>query len=287
MEFQVILFGVVTSIVSALLLIGLFGARLLPLAVALGVFGAHWLLTKTPPPLPHELWSNGNGVAWTMWGVVAAALVALLERLRVLPQRFGQIAGAAVAAFAVHLVLEKVASRWSRGDVWLYVGGGGVLAIATVLALRTVLSRAPQPTGARLPWVAVLFTVLLSLDAGLVVEGGKTAFAAQLCGAVAAALGAGVGLGVLIRSRALTLAPADAAWLGTAHVLFLTGAVHLNQLPWLSAAPALAAPLALLVLPKALGKQQPWRWFAAAAGIVVLLQAVAMLLLPADRPYGY
>ncbi|MEZ6036667.1 MAG: hypothetical protein R3F29_04250 [Planctomycetota bacterium] len=287
MEIQVILFGVVTSIVAALLLIGLLGARWLPLAVAFGVFGAHWLLKKTPPPLPHELWSNGNGVAWTMWGVVAAALVALLERLRVLPQRLGQIGGAAVAVFAVYLVLEKVASRWSQLDVWLYVGGGGVLAIATVLALRTVLTRAPQPTDARWSWVAVLFLVLLSLDAGLVVEGGKTAFAAQLCGAVAAALGAGVGLGVLFRSRAVTLAPADAAWLGTAHVLFLTGAVHLNQLPWLSAAPALAAPLALLALPKELGKRQPWRWFAVAAAIVVLLHGTAMMLLPAADPSGY
>ncbi|MCB9876885.1 MAG: hypothetical protein H6835_04700 [Planctomycetes bacterium] len=287
MDQEVILRGVGPAIVAALLLVALFGARLLPLAVAIGVFGAHWLLKKAAPPWPHALWHNGNGVAWAMWGVVAAALVAQLERLRVLPARVGQTAGAGVVAFAVYLVLEKVAARWSSGEVWLYVGGGGALAIATVVALRRVLSRAPRPAeGAGVSWPAILFVLLLSLDAGLVVQG-RSAFAAQLCGAVTAALGAAVGLGLVVRRRAAALLPADATWLAAAHVLFLTVAVHLAMLEWLPAGLALVAPLLLLALPKELGRERPLRWFGVAAPVVLVPLLGALLLTLGEDASGY
>ncbi|HEX5053968.1 MAG TPA: hypothetical protein VFZ65_19475, partial [Planctomycetota bacterium] len=184
MDLQLVLRGVLPPIGAALLLVSLGGVRLLPLAVAAGLLAAYVLVMKAWPALPHELWVAPNGTEWLLWGVAASALVATLEHVHSLPARSGPALAVGAGAGAVWLVLEKAASHWSGGDAWLQIGGGALAVVLLVLGQRTVLARAPSGL-----FPAVLFTVVLSIDAVLLALG-KSALLGQLCGAVAAALGA-------------------------------------------------------------------------------------------------
>ncbi|MGC6487509.1 MAG: hypothetical protein ACON4Z_07685, partial [Planctomycetota bacterium] len=94
--------GALPPILAALLLVSLWGARLLPLAAALGLYVAYGLL-KDWPPLPSTLWRDPNGTAWLVWGVAALASVSSLERLGALPARVGAVLGAAAASGALWL----------------------------------------------------------------------------------------------------------------------------------------------------------------------------------------
>jgi len=151
-------------------------------------------------------------------------------------------AGSAVVlgAFGTWLVLQKVAAPWSSSDVLLHIGGGGLVVALLVLVLRRFLSHA-QPG----VFPAILVTALLSADAVLLAANGS-ALLGQLCGGLAAAVGAGAGTSLW--RRPFALAGADGTWIGIAHGLFLLAGVHLSYLPWDLAAIAAAAPLALLLL---------------------------------------
>ena len=63
MDLDVLLRGAAPPIVAVLLLVSLAGSRMLPLAMAIGLYVAYGLL-KGWPALPHELWRDPNGVAW-------------------------------------------------------------------------------------------------------------------------------------------------------------------------------------------------------------------------------
>ena len=278
MSLEVVRDGALPPILAALLLVSLAGVRLLPLAVAVGLFIAHGLLTKEWLPWPHELWQQPNGTQWLLWGVIAAAATALLEHLRLLPARVATVVGLVVAAVSVWLMTTKLAQRWAPTEVWLHVGVGGVVAGAAVLACRGGLARAPAK-----PLPAILFAILLSVDAAIVTLG-NSALLGQLVGAVAAATGAAVG--TTLWRRAFALRPADGIWLGTAHALFVLAGPHLAYLSWPAAACALAAPVPLLWLPRSL-QQRPLRWFLLALPLVLAPLAVAVWLSIGDDPYGY
>lgn len=283
MDYDVLLRGTAPPIVAALLLVSLAGSRMLPFAMAIGLFVAHGLL-KEWPALPQELWSDPNGVAWLMWGMVAAAMLTLAEHLRLLPARVAPGAAAAVAAVSLWLMLSKVATRWSGVDVCLHVGGGSVLVAATMLTVRIVIARRPVAS-AQAVAVGALLAVVLSIDAALLVLG-KSAFLGQLCGAVAATLGAAVF--TVVWRRKFTLYAADGIWIGGAHALFVLAGVHLSYLPWWPAGFALAAPFLLLFVPRGFEQARPLRWLAVAVGLVLVPLLVALWLArPEPNLYGY
>jgi hypothetical protein len=237
-------------IVAVLLLVSIAGTRLLPLAVAIGLFGAQWLL-RGMPATPIELWESPQGALWLLWSVIGGAVVAQLEVSGLLRGRLATGAGMAVAAFAVWLVLQKLAARWDALEVVLYVILGGIVAALVVLACRTIVGRAPKNLAP-----AVVFSVVLSLDAAIVAYRGALT-PGLLCGAAAAAAGAAAGTSMWRLPFALS--PADGTWLGCAHVLFLLGGAHLGSLPWPAALCAMAAPCVLLLMRPGL-EPRPITW---------------------------
>ncbi|MBX3464050.1 MAG: hypothetical protein KF830_12830 [Planctomycetes bacterium] len=259
----VLLKGTLPPIAAALLLVGLGGARLLPLAVAVGLGTAFGLL-KEWPALPHQLWAAPDGRQWLLWGLFAATVVALVERFGGLRGRAAAGVGAAAAAAAVYLLLMKQAARWDMLQVLQHVGVGGLAAALSVLACRTTLGRAPANVAP-----AAVFTLLLSADAVLLTLG-RSGLLAQMCGAVAAALGAAAGTSLWRRD--VRLVAADGAWLGAAHGLFVLAGVHLASLAWPAAWCALAAPLPLLLLGRGLAAR-PVAWTVAA--VLALLPGLA------------
>lgn len=267
MDLEEVARGALPPIGAALLLVSLGGARLLALAAVLGLFAAFWLLKREQPPWPHDLWFAPSGDPWLVWSVVAAALVALLEHARVLRGRVAAGFGAAVAAFAVWLVLEKVSMRWADSHLILHVGGGALVAALLVLATRTTLARAPKNVAP-----AVVFTLLLSALSVLLVEGAKLGLFAQLCGALAAAVGAGAATSLW--KRPFALAPAEGAWLGGAYTLFVLAGVHLGDLPLAAAGCALVAPAALFLL-KPGAAQRPLGWLVVALVLAGVPMAAA------------
>lgn len=238
MDLIPLLQGTLPPIAAALLLVGLGGARLLPVAVGSGVFVAYVLL-KQWPALPTALWSAPNGTEWLLWCLLAAMLLATLEHARVLRGRGAAWAAVALAAAAPSFLLMKVAARWSWDQRLAWLGGGGLAAVLLVLVWRRYLQRT---TPGLLP--GVLGTVLLSGDAALL-AGQGSALLGQLCGALAAALGAGCG--TWLWRRTFGLAVGDGTWIGIAHALFLLAGVHLSALPWTYALAMALAPGLLLV----------------------------------------
>jgi hypothetical protein len=270
--------GVLPSAAAALLLVSLGGARLLPLALSIGCWVAYALINKAPAAWPHELWRASNGTEWLLWTTIVAGIVTALERCTVLPARAGMPVGVAVAAIGAWLVLDKVAQHWATGDAVLHVGLGVGVTAALVATHRVVIARAPAT-----PLPAVLFTVVLSVDAAIVTLG-QSALLGQMTGAVAAALGAAVG--TTLWRRGFALRGADGTWLGIAHGLSVLAAVHLAYLPWAAAGLALAAPFSLLLVPRRLAAR-PGRWLALAAPLVLVPLGVAAWLAFGDGSSGY
>ena len=255
----VVLKGALPPIVAALLLVSLAGVRLLPLAMALGLFVAHGLL-QAWPALPHELWGNPNGREWLLWGVIAAGLVSLLEHTRLLPQKVAPVAAVLVAAATVWLELSKLATRWTSTEVLLQVGGGGVAVALMALVARASIARAPAGISS-----AVVWSTILSLDS-LLLTLASSAFLGQLCGAVAAAVGAAAG--TVLWRKPFALTAADGTWIGVAHGGFVLAGLHLADLGWPAAAVAMLSPCALLLLRGGLAKS-PFGYVVGALLLVV------------------
>ena len=278
MDPTVLLKGALPPIAAALLLISICGRRGLPLAAGIGLYLAYGLL-KDWPAAPWSLWHQPNGTAWLVWGTVGLAAVSTADHLGLFPGRLAPMTTAAAGAGALWLMLTKMAQRWSGSEAALHIGVGGVSVALTALAMRGALARSPRST---IP--AVMTTLLLSLDAGLVTLG-KSALLGQLCGAVAAAIGAAVGTRIWRRSSSLTAA--DGVWIGGAHALFLLAGVHLGYLAWTPACCALLAPLTWwLVRPPE--ESHALGWLVRIAPLSLALMATALwLAMPAEDPYGY
>lgn len=254
MDPMLVLKGALPPILAALLLVSLAGVRLLPLAAAIGLFVAYGLLKQWQdwPTWPHELWAAPNGTMWLLWGVFAVALIALLEHLRLLPRKLGMALGLSVGAAAVWFLLQKVAAanQWTALDLAIHVGGGGFAVALLVLASRTAIERGPSSLGP-----AIVFSTMLSADAAIIAF--SSGLLGQLCGVVAAAVGAAAGTSLWRRPFALRAA--DGTWLGAAHGLFLLAGVHLSYVSWASAGCALLAPCTLLLLrPSLAAKPAAW-----------------------------
>ena len=283
MDYEVVLRGVLPPILLALLLVSIAGTRLLPIAMAVGLYLAHGLL-KEWLAWPHELWREPNGVGWLVWGIIAAALVSTARQFRYLPESIASALSLVIASATVWLMLGKVAANWSSIDFAWNVGGSGFLAATTVLVILDVIERRPDTAQSDIG-LGVLFAVMLSLDAALMVLG-KSAFLGQLCGAVAAALGAAVG--ACLWRRSFTLHKADGIWIGCAHALFILAGVHLSYLDWWPAGIALATPFLLLLLPRLVSGKKSWRWLCVAGLLLVSPLVFAMWLAqPEANPYGY
>jgi hypothetical protein len=273
----VVLKGALPPILAALLLVSLAGVRLLPLAMAIGLHVAHGLL-KGWPSLPHELWTNPNGTEWLLWGVVAAGLVALLEHTRLLPQKVAPATAVFVAAATVWLELGKLAMRWTSNEVLLHVGGGGIAVALVTLVARASIARAPAGIAS-----AVVWSTILSLDS-LLLTLASSAFLGQLCGAVAAAVGAAAG--TVLWRRPFALSPADGTWIGVAHGGFVLAGMHLADLGWPAAAVAMLSPCALLLLRGGLAKSS-FGYVVGALLLVVGANAWFVYDLIAAAPSGY
>lgn len=273
----VVLKGALPPIVAALLLVSLAGVRLLPLAMAIGLYVAHGLL-KGWPSLPHELWTNPNGTEWLLWGVVAAGLVALLEHTRLLPQKAAPATAVFVAAATVWLELGKLAMRWTSNEVLLHVGGGGLAVALVTLVARASIARAPAGIAS-----AVVWSTILSLDS-LLLTLASSAFLGQLCGAVAAAVGAAAG--TVLWRRPFALTAADGTWIGVAHGGFVLAGMHLADLGWPAAAVAMLSPCALLLLRGGLAKS-PFGYVVGALLVVVGANAWFVYELIQAAPSGY
>lgn len=270
----VVLKGALPPIVAALLLVTLGGARLLPLAAAIGLYVAHGLL-KAWPAWPHELWSAPVGREWLVWGVVAAALLALLEHWRALPHRLFPGLAVAVAGATVWLLLTKKSDQWTTNEVLVHIGGGGAVAGLVALASRRALRGAPAGMAPAIVWSS-----LLSIDAVLL-TGGASAFLGQLCGALAAAVGAAAGTTLWRRGFATTAA--DGTWLAVGHVGFVLAGVHLAQVPWPAAGLVLAAPLPWLLL-KRLGANSSLRWGVLAVLLGNVPASLSLLFVELPKP---
>lgn len=267
MDPMLVLKGALPPIAAALLLVSLGGARLLPLAAAIGLYVAHGLV-KGWPAWPHELWTAPVGREWLLWGVSAAGLLALLEHGRALPKRSAPGLAVAVAGATVWLLLTKKANQWTSGEVLLHIGGGGVVAGLLVLASRRSLASAPAGVAPAIVW-----STLLSIDAVLL-TGGAAAFLGQLCGALAAAVGAAAGTTLWRRGFATTAA--DGTWLAVGHVGFVLAGANLEQVPWPAAGLALAAPLPLLLLER-LGANTSLRWGVLGCLLAVVPASLSLL----------
>ncbi len=254
MDLEVVRDGALPPIAAALLLVSLGGARLLPLAVAVGLFVAFGLLKDWNdwPTWPHELWDAPNGTMWLLWGALAACAIALLEHLRVVPRKAGSPLAVLVAMASVGLLLQKTATanRWPVADVVLHVGGGMFVVSLLAIAGRRALERAPAGIGPAILFATTLSgaSVAIALSSGLL---------GQLCGVLAAAVGAAAGTALWRRPFALGVA--DGTWLGIAHGLFVLAGVHLSSLPWSAAGCALLAPCTLLLLGPGVAKR-PVGW---------------------------
>lgn len=251
--------GALPPILLALFLVGLISVRLVPLAVAGGLYVAHGLL-KAWPSWPHELWSEPNGTEWVLWCLAAGAGVALLEHFRILGGAVATTFAAIVGGGSVWFLLMKQAARWPWSDVLLHVAGGGFVVALLVVAMRRSLQAAPP---GRAP--AIVITALLSLDAALLASTGS-GLQGQLCGVTAAALGAAIG--TTIWNRPFTLTGADGTWIAMAHALFVLAGVHLSSLPWSAAGCALLAPGALYLLGPG-ATRTPRTWAVAACLLLV------------------
>lgn len=268
MDLDVVLKGVLPPIGAALLLVSVGGARWTALAAAIGLYMAFGLLKNEWPALPHELWREPDGRQWLVWVIAAAALLTLLEHARVLRGRPALAAGLLAGAAGVWLVLQKVAATWSSSAAMLHIGGGALVLALSVAGARMVSARAPATM-----FPAVLFTLVLSVDAALLTMCGS-AFLGQLCGAVAAALGAATG--TVLWRKPFALAAADGTWLAIAHGSFVLAGVHLAEVPWSAAGCAMAAPLVLLLLRPGFGASRPKGW-AVAATVCVLVPLAGAL----------
>lgn len=277
---ELMLKGAAPPIAAALLLVSLGGARLLPLAIAIGSFVACVLLQRDWPELPHRLWRDPDMTGWLAWGLLAICAVALLEHLRVLRGRVALGAAMVVACAVVWLTLAKVASRWDLSDQLLLLGGALVFTVASVWAVRRGVERAPAGL---LP--AIAMTLLLSLDAAVVTLG-RSAFAGQMCGAVAAAIGAAAA--TTIWRRGFALRAADGALVGAVHAVFVLIARHVAYLPWSATISAAVAPLLPLVVPASWTAGRPVRHALLTLPLLLgpLLFAI-WLAQPESDPYGY
>lgn len=274
----VVLKGALPPIVAALLFVSLAGVRLLPLAMALGLYVAYGLVGNKWPLLPHELWTNPNGADWLLWGVVAAGLVALLEHARLLPQKVAPATAVFVAATTVWLELGKLAMRWTSSQVLLHVGGGGIAVALVTLVARASIARAPAGIASAIVW-----STILSLDS-LLLTLAASGFLGQMCGAVAAAVGAAAG--TVLWRRPFALTAADGTWIGVAHGGFVLAGMHLADLGWPAAVVAMLSPCALLLLRGGLAKS-PFGYVVGALLLVVGANAWFVYELIAAAPSGY
>ncbi|MCA8953837.1 MAG: hypothetical protein KDE27_30270 [Planctomycetes bacterium] len=262
--------GIAPPVLVALALISAGGNRLLPLALGVGFALAFILLTRDWPTLPHVLWSAPNGKQWLFWGVVGALLVAALEHWRCLPVRVGLWLGIAVGVAAVWFLLSKLAHAETLAWRVVHVGGGGLAVGALVWTQRRLIGRSESS-----PFFPVFALAILIVDA-VVVTLGRSALYGQICGALAAGLGAAIG--TCLWRKPFTMGVADGTWLGAAHGLFLLAAVHLAYLTWPAALLTAIAPVLPLMLPQSFAKERPKRWMLVALTLAGLPAAGAIAL---------
>jgi hypothetical protein len=111
----------------------------------------------------------------------------------------------------------------------------------------------------------VVWSTILSLDSVLLTLA-SSAFLGQLCGAVAAAVGAAAG--TVLWRKPFALTAADGTWIGVAHGGFVLAGKHLADLGWPAAAVAMLSPCALLLLRGGLAKS-PFGYVVGALLLVV------------------
>jgi hypothetical protein len=262
--------GVAPSIAAAALLVGGLGRGWVSLAVALGLGGAHVAL-KGWPGLPG---AGADGVAWIIWSVAAAALLATAEQLGALRRPAAPMLGLLLLAVQPWLVLALLCERWPALTCTAHVALPAVAAVFAAIALRRVAERRPGLT------VPLVWICAFAVDAIVLLQA-RSALLAQLAGAVAAALG--TACCTALWRRGFTLAAAHVVPLVAAHAGLLLAGYHFTYeaSAWATLAAALA-PLGLaLGHPRSARRQR----LAVAASAAAMALALAVALLGGGEGY--
>lgn len=252
----------------ALLLAALFGGRIVPLAAAAGMYLTYGLV-RGWPAWPHELWTSPNATEWLLWSVVGAAVLALCETLGLWRARVAVLFALPAAGGAAWLVLQKIVARWTPGERWLSLCGVALAGAVAMIALRKLWT---GRASAALP--AIVLAMALTFDA-MLLGIGHTGLMAQMAGTLSAAIC--MALVPSLWGRSLVFTPANATWVGLAHVLFLVTGVRIADVQWPAAVLAGVAPV-LPLLAMSLATRRPALWVAFAVSIAAVAGIAAVLV---------
>ncbi len=233
--------GILPGFGATLLLVGVFGPRWLPAALAVGFVAAYALL-KEWPASPWSLASGSNdGTQWLVWSVVAAAVVALASADR-LGRSTAFLLGGGVLAGQVWLMLTNVRRSWPDEQAATQVA----VAVLPLVALFALLSQISARRGGF--WVALVLFLCFALD-GVVLALGGSLLLAQLASAIAAGIAAE--LVIALWRRPLWFAASAALPLASAHGGLLLAGYHFAEPAGWAVVAAAAGPAALAVVPSA------------------------------------
>jgi hypothetical protein len=256
--------GILPPIAVALLLVGVFGARLAALALGIGTFVAFGLVKRDWPEWPWLLWSgNNDGMQWLAWCILSAGVLGAVQDLRWLGKKV-PVALDVAGVIAVPLLMTmRMRSRWSFEESLVHLVIGWTLLGGLWFVLRGTAQKRPG-------WaIPAVWTACLIGDSIVLLESGS-AFQGQLAGAAAAALGAAVFTATW--RKPFALGPGAAMAVAVAHFGLLYAGYHFSELPRWPALLAFAAPLPLGFA--------TWRYFddEPKFGVLVGVVAAAVML---------
>jgi hypothetical protein len=242
---RVALYGVLPSLAATLLLVGLFGPRLLGVSAGLGLLVAWGLLKQRLPLWPHELWTTGNdAMQWLCWTVLGLGVVSALHGRRQWPRGIIVPLGCGLFGAQAWLVLTNLRRRWDLLESIVQHGAAAALATAVWFGIRHAITQRSSSA------MALLLALALAGDAALLMASGS-AFQGQLAGSVATSFAAAAA--TVLWRRSFPLDRSAAMPFAAAHCGLLMLGVHLSELHPLPAVAAALAPLCLAAAGPAVG----------------------------------
>jgi hypothetical protein len=267
---RVALYGVLPSLAATLLLVGLFGPRLLGVSAGLGLLVAWGLLRQRLPLWPHELWTSGNdAMQWLCWSVLGLGALSALHGRREWPRGVIVPLGCGLFAAQAWLALTNLRRRWGLLESVVQHAAAAALAAAVWFAVRRAITMRSNSA------MALVLATALGGDAALLLASGS-AFQGQLAGSVATSFAAAA-ITVFWR-RSFPLDRSAAMPFAAAHCGLLLLGVHLSELHRLPAVLAALAPSALAWSGLASGGMRDKARLSLCAGAMAGLFALAFAL---------
>jgi hypothetical protein len=262
-----VLYGVLPTIATTLLLFGIGGRRWLELALGASVFGAYAALKKEVPAWPVTLYAgNNDGNQWWVWSVVGCGLAALPVSDDRPPRWLRLPLGVLLLAAEVWFMLTNRRARMGAGDAWSEHLFAIVLLAAIWLGMRRSVERRDGMV------LAGCWAVCLVGDSIMLLNG-HSALLAQLAGTVVAALA--TAMGTALWQRPFRLGAPTVLALAAAHGGLLLAGVHFGDLRDEAAVFAGLAPAAFVLAGPPNDRAGALR-FAGAAAIAGVLLATAI-----------